>query len=327
MITHALRRPDRDAMTALCEGVVVVNYSRHALVQDDAGARHDCQIKGRELAPVAGDRVRFRVQAPVVGVIVELLPRRTVLARHDPHKALAPLAANVDLMCIVLAPLPAPEPFLIDKYTVAAALLGIEPLLVLNKIDLAGGPSDGDDAPGAALGAALAELLAEYAALGIRGVSTSTTDGRGLEAFRAAIGARAAIVVGPSGVGKSSLLNRLLPDLAERVGEISCVSGEGRHTTTRTMRFELPGGGVLFDSPGVRDFHLWPMPVRELAHGFVEFRALAPRCRFGDCSHRSEPRCAVRDAVEAGTLSTRRYEAYLGLTRIMDRQYVAWEQR
>lgn len=315
-------------MTPLREGLVIVNFSRHALVQDDAGVRHDCQIKGRELAPVAGDRVRFKTQAAGFGVIVELLPRRTVLARHDPHKRMAPLAANVDLMCIVVAPLPAPEPFLIDKYTVAAALLGIEPLLVLNKVDLVGDGADTDSAaPGAALAAALAELLAEYAELGIGTVSTSTTDGRGIEAFRAAIAGRAAIVVGPSGVGKSSLLNRLMPDLAERVGAISQSSGEGRHTTTRTMLFELPGGGVLLDSPGVRDFYLWPMPVRELARGFIEFHAFAPRCRFSDCIHRSEPQCAVRDAVDGGTLSTRRYESYLGLVKIMESQFVAWRDR
>src|SRR5882672_11357393 len=105
-------------MTSALEGRVIVNFSRHVLVEDDAGARIDCQIQGRKVAPVAGDRVRFRLQAPGFGVIDEILPRRTVLERHDPNKKPAPLAANVDLMCIVVAPVPAPEPFLIDKYTV-----------------------------------------------------------------------------------------------------------------------------------------------------------------------------------------------------------------
>jgi ribosome biogenesis GTPase len=303
------------------EGRVIVNFSRHVLVQEDGGARVDCQIRGRKLAPVAGDRVRFGVQRSGFGVIEEVLPRRTVLERHDPNKRAAPLAANVDRMCIVVAPIPAPEPYLIDKYTVAAALLGIEPVVVMNKMDLA---DDEPDADRAALREALAELVADYAELGLQTFSTSAADGRGIEALRAALAGSTSIVVGPSGVGKSSLVKRLVPDLDLRIGEISRASGEGKHTTTRTTLFDLPGGGHLLDSPGVRDFYLWPMPIRDLARGFVEFRALAPRCKFSDCSHRSEPQCAVRAAVEDGTLLTRRYEAYLGLARIMEKQFVAW---
>lgn len=299
------------------EGRVIVNFSRHVLVQEDSGARVDCQIRGRKLAPVAGDRVRFAIQRSGFGVIEEILPRRTVLERHDPNKRPAPLAANVDRMCIVVAPVPAPEPYLIDKYTVAATLLGIEPVVVMNKMDMA----DGDDP---ALRDALNELVADYAELGLKAFSTSAVDGRGIETLRAALAGTTSIVVGPSGVGKSSLVKRLVPDLDLRIGEISRASGEGKHTTTRTTLFDLPGGGMLLDSPGVRDFYLWPMPIRELARGFVEFRALAPRCKFSDCTHRTEPQCAVRAAVDDGTLLTRRYEAYLGLTRIMDKQFVAW---
>jgi ribosome biogenesis GTPase len=299
------------------EGRVIVNFSRHVLVQEDSGTRVDCQIRGRKLAPVAGDRVRFSIQRSGFGVIDEVLPRRSVLERHDPNKRAAPLAANVDRMCIVVAPVPAPEPYLIDKYTVAAALLGIEPVVVMNKMDLA----DGEDP---ALRDALDELLADYSELGLKAFSTSAADGRGIEALRAALAGVTSIVVGPSGVGKSSLVKRLVPDLDLRVGEISRASGEGKHTTTRTTLFDLPGGGSLLDSPGVRDFYLWPMPLRELARGFVEFRPLAARCKFSDCTHRMEPQCAVRAAVDDGTLLTRRYEAYLGLTRIMDKQFVAW---
>lgn len=299
------------------EGRVIVNFSRHVLVQEDSGARVDCQIRGRKLAPVAGDRVRFSIQRSGFGVIEEVLPRRTVLERHDPNKRPAPLAANVDRMCIVVAPVPAPEPYLIDKYTVAATLLGIEPVVVMNKMDLA----DGEDP---ALRDALDELVGDYAEIGMQVFSTSAIDGRGIEALRAALAGSTSIVVGPSGVGKSSLVKRLVPDLDLRIGEISRASGEGKHTTTRTTLFDLPGGGMLLDSPGVRDFYLWPMPIRELARGFVEFRALAQRCKFSDCTHRTEPQCAVRAAVEDGTLLTRRYEAYLGLTRIMEKQFVAW---
>lgn len=303
------------------EGRVIVNFSRHVLVQEDSGARVDCQIRGRKLAPVAGDRVRFAIQRSGFGVIEEVMPRRSVLERHDPNKRPAPLAANVDRMCIVVAPVPAPEPYLIDKYTVAATLLGIEPCVVMNKMDMA----DGEDASErTALRDALDELVADYAELGLKTFSTSAADGRGIETLRAALAGTTSIVVGPSGVGKSSLVKRLVPDLDLRIGEISRASGEGKHTTTRTTLFDLPGGGMLLDSPGVRDFYLWPMPIKELARGFIEFRPLAARCKFSDCTHRTEPQCAVRAAVDDGTLLTRRYEAYLGLTRIMDKQFVAW---
>ena len=303
------------------EGRVIVNFSRHVLVQEDSGTRVDCQIRGRKLAPVAGDRVRFAIQRSGFGVIEEVLPRRSVLERHDPNKRAAPLAANVDRMCIVVAPVPAPEPYLIDKYTVAAALLGLEPVVVMNKMDMADDDASSDRK---ALRDALAELVGDYAELGLRTFSTSASDGRGIEPLRAALAGTTSIVVGPSGVGKSSLVKRLVPDLDLRIGEISRASGEGKHTTTRTTLFDLPGGGSLLDSPGVRDFYLWPMPIKELARGFVEFRPLAARCKFADCTHRTEPQCAVRAAVEDGTLLTRRYEAYLGLTRIMEKQFVAW---
>lgn len=299
------------------EGRVIVNFSRHALVQEDNGNRVDCQVRGRKLNVVAGDRVRFAIQRSGFGIIEEVMPRRSVLERHDPNKRPAPLAANIDRMCIVVAPVPAPEPFLIDKYTVAAALLGLEPCVVMNKMDLA----DGADP---ALHDALTELLADYATIGIKCFATSTMDDRGMDPFRAMLAGSTSIVVGPSGVGKSSLVKRLVPDLDLRIGEISRASGEGKHTTTRTTLFDLPGGGSLLDSPGVRDFYLWPMPVRELGRGFIEFRAYAARCKFGDCTHRSEPQCAVIAAVEAGAIQTRRYEAYLGLFRIMEKQFVAW---
>jgi len=305
----------------LREGRVIVNFSRHVLVQEDSGTRVDCQIKGRKLQPVAGDRIRFSIQRSGFGVIEEVLPRRSVLERHDPNKRAAPLAANIDRMCIVVAPIPAPEPYLIDKYTVAAALLGLEPCVVMNKMDMADDDASSDRR---ALREALAELVGDYAEIGLKALSTSATDGRGIEPLRAALAGSTSIVVGPSGVGKSSLVKRLIPDLDLRIGEISRASGEGKHTTTRTTLFDLPGGGSLLDSPGVRDFYLWPMPLRELARGFIEFRPLAARCKFSDCTHRSEPQCAVRAAVDDGTLLTRRYEAYLGLTRIMEKQFVAW---
>jgi ribosome biogenesis GTPase len=307
-------RPPRE-QKPLREGRVIVNFSRHALVEEASGTRLDCQVRGRNLQAVCGDRVRFRAQGSGFGVIEEVLPRRSVLTRHDKAKALPPLAANVDRMFVVAAPVPTFQTYLVDKYLVAAHALGIEPVLVLNKSDLV------------AAGDPLHELIAEYAALGIATLSLSAQQGSGAEAFRAQLAGRTSIVVGESGTGKSSLVRLAVPDLELKVGELNRATGEGKHTTTRTMLFHVPSGGELIDSPGVRDFYLWPMAVRELAGHFVEFLPLASRCKFSDCTHINEPACSVRSAVDEDKVLLRRYESYLGLARIMDKQFVGWEKK
>jgi ribosome biogenesis GTPase len=307
-------RPQRERKP-LRDGRVIVNFSRHALVEEDTGTRLDCQVRGRNLQAVCGDRVRFRAQGSGFGVVEEVLPRRSVLSRHDKAKALPPLAANVDRMFIVSAPVPTFQAFLVDKYLVAAHALGIEPVLVLNKCDLVAA-----DDP-------LHELIAEYAALGIATLSLSAQRGTGADEFRQLLAGKTSIVVGESGTGKSSLVRLAVPDLELKVGELNRATGEGKHTTTRTMLFRVPSGGELIDSPGVRDFYLWPMAVRELAGHFIEFLPLARSCKFADCTHISEPACAVRAAVDADQVLLRRYEAYLGLARIMEKQFVGWEKK
>ena len=309
-----LDRPPRQ-QKPLRDGRVIVNFSRHALVEEASGTRLDCQVRGRNLQAVCGDRVRFRAQGSGFGVIEEVLPRRSVLARHDKAKPLPPLAANVDRMFIVSAPVPTFQTFLVDKYLVAAHALGIEPVLVLNKCDLV---LDHDPLHG---------LIAEYAALGLKTLSLSAHKGTGADAFRELLVGKTSIVMGESGTGKSSLVRLAVPDLELKVGELNRATGEGKHTTTRTMLFHVPSGGELIDSPGVRDFYLWPMAVRELAGHFIEFLPLARNCKFADCTHISEPVCAVRSAVDEDKVLLRRYDAYLGLARIMEKQFVGWEKK
>ncbi|HET9680105.1 MAG TPA: ribosome small subunit-dependent GTPase A, partial [Gammaproteobacteria bacterium] len=129
------------------------------------------------------------------------------------------------------------------------------------------------------------------------------------------------VLVGASGTGKSSLLKSLLPDIDVRIGDVVAARDEGRHTTTRTTLYHLPGSGDLIDSPGVRDFMLWPMPVEQLRDYFIEFRSFAGQCRFSDCNHLHEPGCAIQAAVDSGTISQRRYDSYTGLAKIMQAQY------
>lgn len=299
-------------MAALREGRVIVNYRRQMDVETPEGERVTCLTRGRRLQPVCGDRVRWREQADGTGVIEEILPRHSLLFRYDPRRQRQPLAANLDRMIIVTAPEPRLEPFLIDKYLVAAEAIGVRPLIALNKLDLL------ED------GRAYAGLLSEYEALGYPTLRLSAARGEGVQALAEALRDHRAVLVGASGTGKSSILQALLPGVDIRTGEISRARGEGRHTTTRTTLYALPGGGELIDSPGVRDFMLWPMPVTELREHFVEFREPGRACRFNDCTHREEPGCGVRAAVERGAIPRRRYDSYRGLAKIMEAQYQAY---
>lgn len=296
------------------EGLVIVNYGRQVVVENGAGTRTECLVKGRKLQPVCGDRVRWQTLADGTHVIGEVLPRKSLLFRYDSRHQQQPLAANLDQLLIVTAPEPALETFLLDKYLVAASATDLEPVIVLNKSDLLEAAQDPEPE----------RLLNEYAELGYRGLRISALRKNGFVALNAVLRDRTSALVGASGTGKSSIVKSLLPGEDIRIGEISTARDEGRHTTTRSTLYHLAGGGDLVDSPGVRDFMLWPMPVAELRRHFVEFREPALRCRFADCAHLNEPGCAVLMAVDKGAILKRRYDSYQGLVKIMAAQYRAY---
>jgi ribosome biogenesis GTPase len=281
-------------------GLVIVNYGRHQLVEDDCGGLHRC-VARRGLGPsVCGDAVEWRPTGPLEGVIEALLPRRTILLRATGNNARRPLVANIDQIVIEAAPEPALDAGLIDKYTVAAELAQTQPLIVINKSDLL----DSGEREG------LQPLIGEYERIGYRILLTSALKNTGIREFSACLSGKASILVGQSGVGKSSLVNRLLPDLDITIGKLSDASGQGKHTTTATTLYHLPQGGSLIDSPGVRDFHPGEFAAQELQNGFREFRPLLGECRFNDCRHLNEPGCAVLAAVAAGRISERRMVSY-----------------
>lgn len=292
-------------------GRVIVNFRRHSTVERDNGERIDCIVKGRKLKPVAGDRVQWEASDDGRGVIVDILPRHGVIERYDTVRERQVLAANVDQAIIVNAIEPAMDSFTLDKYLAAAEANGIDALIVLNKIDLAG------DSERTTLDA----RLDIYRELGYRVQFLSTATGTGMDAFLESLAGRTSILVGASGVGKSAITQRMLPGEDIRVGDISSASGEGRHTTTATTLYHLPAGGDLIDSPGVREYRLWPMPARDIAPLFREIRARQGDCRFMDCLHRREPGCAVKAAVEKEEINSRRYASYLALVGIMEDQY------
>ncbi len=293
-------------MTDSLSARVVAAFGRHLAVRTADGRTLAARPLGRSLSIVCGDEVRCRLDTRHEELhVTEVLPRATALYRSNLRGAAEPVVANLRELLVVLAPLPAPDFFVLDRYLAAATAAGIGAHLVLNKSDLG-------------IGADVRAELAVYLAAGYPCVEVSADSGAGLPQLLAAIApGTLAALVGQSGVGKSSLVARLLPAAQIAVGAL-VREEEGRHTTTAARLYELPGGAGLIDSPGVRDFAPAIQMLDERTLGFVEVARLAPGCRFTDCRHMREPGCAVRSAAEDGSLWPRRYESYRRLRRLYE---------
>jgi ribosome biogenesis GTPase len=290
------------ADASLKEGTVLASFGRGVLVES-GGALLSCALLGRKLRPVCGDRVLWRRSPAADGPSVESIEaRRNLLERIDARGRAEPVAANIDRLAVVLAPEPAPDWFLIDRYCAAALLKDIGILLIANKSDL------GLES--------LAADLAVYRSLGIGCQEVACTTSIGLAELRAVL-TGVTLLVGQSGVGKSSLVNALAPDAAAITAELTR-EAEGRHTTTTARWYGLGGNAAIIDAPGVRDFAPPAHIVRAAERGFAEIHALSHHCRFNDCRHFEEPGCAVRSAVEAMQIAPRRYESYRRLTRLYE---------
>lgn len=281
-------------------GLVIAHFGVQVDVEDDDGSVCRCHLRANLPALVTGDRVVWRAGNQGQGVIVAQLPRRSELCRPDNRGQLKPVAANVDQIVIVFAPLPQPHANLIDRYLVAAEHAGIRPLLLLNKADLL----DAEN------GAFIDDLLGTYRQLGYPVLEVSAQEGAGLQALRAALNDRISVFVGQSGVGKSSLVNRLLPGVDLKVGALSELTGKGTHTTTTARLFHFPEGGDLIDSPGIREFGLGHVSRADVEDGFIELRELIGHCRFRDCRHDREPGCALLRALEEGRIQPQRLASY-----------------
>jgi ribosome biogenesis GTPase len=288
-------------------GLVLAHYGQVSLVEDRQGEVYRCATRKNLPRTVCGDQVLWQPSNPREGVINQVLERETTLARPDHNNRVRPVAANLDQIVVVIATRPSFEYGMLDRYLAAAELINATPVIVVNKSDTLDDESRHK----------LEQRLGIYRDIGYTQLFTSTRTTDGLKELHRQLKSHTSILVGQSGVGKSSLVQALLPDLDIRTGALSQVTGLGRHTTTVTTLYHLPDGGDLIDSPGVRDFTLCQVPAEELAKGFREFEPFLGMCRFHNCLHTSEPGCAVQDAVRSGTISEQRFKNYDRLVSTM----------
>lgn len=284
---------------------VTVTHRRLLQVRGDDGREAVARPARRELSIVCGDFVRceFDTRHGELNVVA-VEPRTSALYRANARGGSELIAANLSLLLVVIAPLPKPDFFVVDRYLCAAQCGGLAAAVVLNKSEL---PVDTDTE----------QELADFSAAGYRCLRVSAQQHTTLGQLSELLPGQTAMLVGQSGVGKSSLLRQLVPASDAPIGEL-IRDDEGRHTTTATRLYQVPGGGEIIDSPGVRDFAPAIDRLERSDLGFVEIQALASQCRFADCRHMREPDCAVRAAVGTA-ISARRYESYRRLRRLYER--------
>ncbi len=281
------------------EALVIATFSRQMLLRLDDSSEVRARIKGKKIRPVCGDRVAVEpLPNEPEWLITNILPRANELRRPDTRGRIEILAANLNFIAVVAAEAPPVDWFIVDRYLAAAELMAVEAMVIFNKTDLH--PASESSA----------SALTDYQTIGYKTISCSATDGTNVDQLGLFLRASTAIIVGQSGVGKSSLINRMLGDNKLRVREISAATGEGRHTTVNSAMLMLPGGGSVIDSPGVRDYAPVIDRPDDVIHGFREVREYGQHCRFANCRHLREPDCAVKSAVEDGKISARRYESF-----------------
>ncbi len=307
-VTRAGTERSSDSTDAAQAGRVVAHYGLAVEVLVEDGERRRIRVARGAPSLVVGDRVRVSPAGAA------LLPRDTVLQRRDARGRSRVIAANLNVLGISIAAQPAAPTGYVDCAIVAARAAGIEPVLVVNKCDQ---PDSRE---------LFARIRDEYAAAGIPVFAVSALDGRGLDelrsflAVRGTAGERRGAFIGTSGVGKSSLLNALVPGLDLAVAEVNRFTRQGRHVTTRSSLHALRDGGELIDTPGFRDFLPVALPPAELAQHFAGFElCLAQGCRFRNCLHRDEPDCRVTAAVASGRIASARHRAYLRILGDLER--------
>ena len=278
------------------QGRVITRYGQRQLVEDENGIVFQSVSRQNIGFSVAGDKVLFQKTKHNDAIVTAIYPRDNELKRQDKL-----IAANIDQLWLVVAIEPHYEFELIDRYLIMAENSNLPIGIIVNKIELSSNKSKTEN-----------DFL-NYQSLGYDVHFLSVKKQINLDFFKEQLINKSHIFLGQSGVGKSSLINSLIPDLQLRVNEISSKSKLGKHTTTNTTIYHIPSGGDLIDSPGVREFQLDSLTELEIKSGFKEFRALSDACRFRDCRHINEPNCAVKESLDQGKINPNRYQSYLNI--------------
>jgi len=278
------------------QGIVITRYGQRQLVEDENGIVFQSVSRQNIGFSVAGDKVLFQKTKHDDAIVTAIYPRDNELKRQDKL-----IAANIDQLWLVVAIEPHYEFELIDRYLIMAENSNLPIGIIVNKIELSSNKSKTEN-----------DFL-NYQSLGYDVHFLSVKKQINLDFFKEQLINKSHIFLGQSGVGKSSLINSLIPDLQLRVNEISSKSKLGKHTTTNTTIYHIPSGGDLIDSPGVREFQLDSLTELEIKSGFKEFRALSDACRFRDCRHINEPNCAVKESLDQGKINPNRYQSYLNI--------------
>ncbi|MFD1260823.1 small ribosomal subunit biogenesis GTPase RsgA [Entomomonas asaccharolytica] len=281
-------------------GLVTAHFGIQAEVESKQGERYRCYLRANLPPLVTGDKVVWRTGNQQNGIITAIQPRASELSRTDSSGRLKIIAANVDLLVIVFAPLPTPYANLLDRYLIAAKHAGIRPLLLFNKLDLVNEQNSSE----------LEDLLNIYRNLNYQILEVSKCLPETIHQLQTALNNHMSVFVGQSGVGKSSLINTLLPEAELRVGALSELTNKGAHTTTTAKLFHLPMGGNLIDSPGIRDFALTHINKEIVEQGFIEFKPYLGHCKFRNCKHQQEPGCALLKAIDEGKIHPKRMSSY-----------------
>ncbi|OUR81444.1 ribosome small subunit-dependent GTPase A [Cycloclasticus sp. 46_120_T64] len=290
-------------LTPLLTGRIVAHLGKALLVENNEGVTSRCKKRSQLEQPAVGDYVEWIQTEEGAGRVEKILARKSLLSRPAKNGNTRPVAANLNQIVVILAVKPNIDPLLLDQYLIVCEFQEIAPLIVLNKVDLLDDESR----------QRTDELIGIYKAIGYEIIEVSAEEKTGLDTLRARLRDETSILVGQSGVGKSSITNALLPDLELQTKVLSTASGLGKHTTTATTLYKLPEGGDIIDSPGVNIFGLAHITEKTLAYGFREIRQYAEQCKFSDCMHLKEPKCAVKDNIDTGKIANTRYLRYLKL--------------
>ena len=285
------------------QGLVVAHHGKNLEIETSDGQQVVCRKRQHLGSLVPGDRVSWRPEKEgETGVVLARMPRTTLLSRPNSRGQLHAVASNIDQVFVVIAPKPQPSQTTVDRYLLATEVASITPIVILNKSDLLSAPILSDP---------VFTFFQQYQNLGYTTLQICNKTGEGITKLSALLQDKISVFVGQSGVGKSSIISSVLPEETIKVGKLSTLGEHGKHTTTTARLYHFSGqSGSLIDSPGIREFPLWPIEPRELANGFIEFRPFLGYCKFRNCLHQNEKGCALLEGLNQGKITADRLNSY-----------------